>query len=77
MGMSVWALKHLNAAGAEEGTINGSIGIQRNLFSIRGSILSGKRGSVKIRYEKKKKQQKQNSVAKGTESIHRLLLPGS
>lgn len=46
------ALKHGNAARAEEGAINGSTGIQRNLFSIRGS-LPGKRGSAKVRHEKK------------------------
>lgn len=35
----------MNLSGAEEGAVNGSIGIQRNLFSIRGK-LPGKRGSV-------------------------------
>lgn len=47
------ALKHGNAAGAEEGAVNGSSGIQRNLFSIRGS-LPGKRGSAKVRHEKRR-----------------------
>jgi hypothetical protein len=49
--MSLRALRHINLSGAEEGAVNGSIGIQRNLFFIRGR-LPGKHGSVKVRHGK-------------------------
>lgn len=44
-------LKQINVSGPEKGDVNGSIRMQRNLFSIRAG-LSEKHGSVKVRHER-------------------------
>lgn len=50
--MSVCVLKQINVAEPQKGDVNGSVRIQRHLFSI-GAGLSEKRGSVKVRHERR------------------------